>query len=258
MTVIGLASEQPDPSPDSSEASPFGLSRVDVPDAPEVLAGLLRSKILSGELAEGTPLPAERVLVEQTQLSRSTVREALRILQLQGLVSRRPGRGGGSVVARPSADDVISWLDVYLQGRRLDAAVLLEAREIIEPWCAALAAERRTDEHLAGLDALNRRMWDVIEDLPAYLETNVAWHTAIAEASQNELLASLMHALSRAVLRQTGGEHFNTDDTRASAIRTHERVTDAIRDWDPEAARRRMTRHVHTFAQAVLAAGSPD
>ncbi len=227
---------------------------VDVPDAPEVLAGLLRTRILSGELAEGSSLPPERVLVEQTRLSRATVREALRILQLQGLVVRRVGRAGGSVVARPAAEDVISWLDLFLQGRRLDTAVLLEVREILEPWCAALAAERRTEADLDELDARNAHMSNVLESLDAYLEANVAWHMAVADASHNELLASLMHALSKAVLRQTGGEHMNTTEVRASAVRAHAHVIEAIRAGDVQAARHRMARHVETFGSMILAA----
>lgn len=225
---------------------------VDVPDAPEVLASVLRGRILSGDLPEGTVLPPERVLVEQTRLSRATVREALRILQLQGLLVRRVGRSGGSVAARPAAEDVIGWLDLFLQGRRLDTAVLLEVREIIEPWCAGFAAARRTEADLAELEACNARMLEVIDDLDAYLQANVAWHMAVADASHNELLAALMHALSKAVLRQTGGEHFNTVEVRASAIRAHARVIEAIRAGDAETARRRMAQHVHTFATMLL------
>lgn len=234
-------------------AGSLEFAPVDVPDAPEVLAGILRTRILSGELAEGSSLPPERMLVEQTRLSRATVREALRILQLQGLVVRRVGRAGGSVVARPAAEDVISWLDLFLQGRQLDTSVLLEVRAILEPWCAALAAERRTEADLQELDGCNQHMLDVLDNLDAYLDANVAWHMAVADASHNELLSSLMHALSKAVLRQTGGEHMNTTEVRASAVRAHAHVIESIRAGDAEAARRRMSQHVHTFGAMILA-----
>ena len=72
------------------------LKPVDVPKASDVLARELRERILSGELVEGTPLPAERELVKQTQMSRATVREALRILEVQNLVRVRAGRAGGA------------------------------------------------------------------------------------------------------------------------------------------------------------------
>ena len=231
------------------------LGPVAVPDAPEVLASLLRAKILSGELEEGTPLPPERVLMEQTKLSRPTVRESLRILQLQGLVVRRRGRNGGPVIARPVAQDVIGWLDLYLQGRRLDTAVLLEVREIIEPWCAALAAERRNEQDLRQLQSSSERMREAVDgELDIYLQANLAWHIAVADGSHNELLAALMHALSKMVLRQTGGDQFNTPEVRAAVVRAHDLVTKAIEAGDSAAARRRMARHLHAFATALLAA----
>ena len=234
------------------------LGPIQVPDAPEVLASLLRAKILSGQLQEGTVLPPERALMEQTRLSRPTVRESLRILQLQGLIVRRRGRNGGPVIARPAAEDVVGWLDLYLQGRRLDTAVLLEAREIIEPWCAALAAERRSEAEMDEVRLSNERMREAMGgDLSAYLQANLAWHIAVADASHNELLAALMHALSKTVLRETGGEHFNTPDIRAAAVRAHDLVTRAIEAGDAAAARRRMARHLHAFATALLGAERP-
>jgi GntR family transcriptional repressor for pyruvate dehydrogenase complex len=88
---------------DSSSAntrSAVLLKPVDVPKASDVLARELRERILSGELAEGMALPAERELVKQTQMSRATVREALRILEVQSLVRVRAGRAGGAFVQR--------------------------------------------------------------------------------------------------------------------------------------------------------------
>lgn len=232
--------------------SELEVGPVDVPKASDIFAGVLRGRILSGELSDGVALPSERTLVEQSKLSRATVREALRTLKLQGLIHTRRGRGGGSVVARPSAVEVAGVLDIQLQGWRLDAAVLLEAREVIEPWCAALAAQRRTEEQLAGLDERNRRLAAVLDDLPSYLRENLAWHTAVADASHNELLSTFMHAVGWAVLRQTASEEFNSVEVRTIAVRAHGRVTDAIRMGDAATAQRRMARHVHGFGDALL------
>lgn len=238
-----------------TEPSPrMNLGPVEVPKAAEVLANLLRDRILSGEIAEGETLPPERTLVQQSRLSRASVREALRILKQQGLIVTRPGRGGGSVVARPSADDLVGSLDLYLRGQGWgrENATLLEAREIIEPWCAALAARRRTDADLQVIDGCNARMKQVIEDLPAYLEANLAWHIAVADASHNQLLAAFMHAVSKAVLMQTDSAEFNSARVRQTAVRAHKRVTEAIRDGNPALAHRRMTTHVHGFGAALM------
>src|SRR3981081_2656799 len=78
--------------------SDIRLGPVDVPKASDVLAGELRERILNGELAEGAPLPAERELVKQTQMSRATGREALRSLEVQSLVRVKAGRAGGAFV----------------------------------------------------------------------------------------------------------------------------------------------------------------
>src|ERR1700690_2277313 len=82
------------------------LAPMEVPKASDVLANELRERILDGEFAEGMALPPERELVAQTRMSRATVREALRILQVQGLVRIKAGRAGGTFVQRPGRDSV--------------------------------------------------------------------------------------------------------------------------------------------------------
>lgn len=228
------------------------IGPVRVPKAAGVLASVLRAKILNGEFEEGLPLPPERALVEQTLLSRATVREALRELEQQGLVVTRPGRSGGSIVARPNRDDVSMSLDVFIQGWRLEMVTLQEVRHVIEPWCAEMAAARRTSEDVRRLHGHNEQMRRVINDLPAYLDQNVAWHMAVADASHNELITAFMHAVSRAIHRQTDSEEFNSPEVRQTAVRAHDRVTAAIEEGDAEAARRRMERHVAGFGEALL------
>ena len=83
---------------------PVRLAPMKVPKASDVLANELRERILSGEFPEGTSLPPERDMVVQTQMSRTTVREALRILEVQGLIRIRTGRSGGAFVQRPGGD----------------------------------------------------------------------------------------------------------------------------------------------------------
>lgn len=227
------------------------LGRVTVPHAGDVLADLLRTKILAGELAEGSPLPPERTLVEQSGLSRATVRESLRALQHEGLVATRRGRGGGSVVSRPTAATVADALGRHLRNWRPETASLLEVRTVLEPWCAALAAERRDDGQLERIEECDAAVVAALDDLPRYLEANVAWHLAVADACGNDLIAAFMRAVSGAVHHQTDDAAFNTAEVRRTAVRAHRRVTDAIRDRDPDAARRRMARHVDGYAAAV-------
>jgi len=227
------------------------LTPMAVPKASDVLASELRERILSGEFAEDTPLPPERDLVSQTQMSRTTVREALRILEVQGLVRIKAGRAGGTFVQRPSQDSVATSISLLIRGRQLRLADLLETREAIEPFCARLAAQNRTEEDLAVLDAANEAI-ATDDDLTSFLQANVDWHVGVAAASHNELLTAFMSALSRAIYTATENEAFVDAEVRNLTAKAHKSITNAIREGDPDAAVRRMNRHVHSYAKAVL------
>ncbi|MFC8661323.1 FadR/GntR family transcriptional regulator [Streptomyces sp. NPDC057199] len=228
------------------------LAPMDVPKASDVLANELRERILTGEFAEGTVLPPERELVTQTQMSRTTVREALRILEVQGLVRIKTGRAGGAFVQRPGKDSVASSVSLLIRGQQIRLADLLETREAIEPFCARLAARNRTDGDLTRLEAANKAIADTEGTLAQFLQANVDWHVGVATASHNELLTGMMTALSRAIYAATENEEFIDADVRRTTARAHRSITDAIHAQDPDAAVRRMGRHVHAYAEAVL------
>jgi DNA-binding FadR family transcriptional regulator len=218
------------------------------------LAERLREDILSARLSEGDPLPSEWALVEESGLTRAGVRRALAALAADGLIRTRPGNNGGSVVAKPNRAALVANIEVFLRTHSAgDDETVLEAREAIEPWAAALAARRRSADDMERLDAANERMEAGIEDLALYLRANLDWHRAVATASGNSILVSFMDAISRAVEVQTDSAEFNTMDVRRTAIRAHRRVTEAIAQQDADAAQRRMSRHVHGFGEAYLA-----
>jgi GntR family transcriptional repressor for pyruvate dehydrogenase complex len=234
------------------------LKPVDVPKASDVLARELRERILSGELVEGTALPAERELVKQTQMSRATVREALRILEVQNLVRVRAGRAGGAFVQRPTTKSMASTVSMLIRGRQIKLADLMETREALEPFCAELAARKHTDEDLAVLDQANTDIAFPGADLSAFLQANLDWHVGVAMASHNELLIGFMTALSQAIYTGTENAAFVDDNVRAVTARAHRSITKAIRSGDAEAAGRRMRNHVHSYAKAALAVDERD
>jgi GntR family transcriptional repressor for pyruvate dehydrogenase complex len=231
------------------------LSPMEVPKASDVLANELRERILSREYPEGTPLPPERELVVQTRMSRTTVREALRILEVQGLIRIKAGRAGGAFVQRPGEESVAKSLELLIRGRQIRLASVHETREAIEPSCARLAAQHRTPGDLHRLEAANEAI-ATGASLEDFLQANVDWHVAVATASHNEILTGIMLALSRAIYTTTNNEGFINDEVRAITVRAHRSVTRAIRERDPDAAVRRMTRHVHAYAAAALAVDS--
>lgn len=234
------------------------MTELRVPKASDVLADHLRQRILDGEMSPGEMLPAERLLAEQSRLSRTAVREALRILEIEGLVATRPGRNGGSVVRKPDEEAVARSLDVFIRGRRVRFQAVLEAREQIEPICAELAAGRRSEEELERLREVTLTTEQARDDVPAFLSANVEWHLEVARASGNELLSAFMLAISNAVRAATDIEDFNSDEVRDAAVKAHRRVLDAIDKQDTAAARRAMHRHVHAYREQVEEVGVPE
>jgi GntR family transcriptional repressor for pyruvate dehydrogenase complex len=231
--------------------APIRLTPMQVPKASDVLADDLRERILRSEFPEGTALPAERELVTQTGMSRTTVREALRILEVQGLVRIKTGRAGGAFVQKPGQESIASTVNLLIRGRKIRMAALLETREAIEPSCARLAAGNRNDEDVETLDRANA---DIAADgsLADFLQANVAWHVGVAVASHNELLTGFMLALSRAIYTATNNQGFVDAEVRKTTVQAHRSITEAIKSQDAEAAVRRMQRHVHAYAEAVL------
>jgi GntR family transcriptional regulator, transcriptional repressor for pyruvate dehydrogenase complex len=220
------------------------LSPIQVPKTSDVLASELRKRILNGALQPGMSLPAERDLVAQTGLSRGSVREALRTLEAEHLVSTRPGRHGGSVARQPGDDLLAKYVGLFVQGRGVQLRALLQTRDALEPTLAALAAANRSAEELQALIDVTRAVEDAFDDVPRFLSENVKWHCAIAAASHNELLRAFMVAIANLIYQATSIDNFATDDIRKIVIEAHRRILDAIVAQDADAARRRMARHL--------------
>lgn len=220
------------------------LPTIVVPKSSNILAAELRRQILLGTLPAGSPLPVERELVAQTGLSRSSVREALRILEAENLVTTRAGRSGGSIVNQPNVESFGRSISLFVHGRGIKLMALLETREAIEPALAALAACNRTDEDLQHLADVSERLEAAVGDRALFLQENVNWHMALATASRNELLNAFMHSISSMVHKASALENFATEDVRKLVIQAHRRIFAGIEAKDPEAAQRRMARHL--------------
>jgi DNA-binding FadR family transcriptional regulator len=130
--------------PRPSKKKPVVIKRISAPKPHVMLADQLRETILSGEISEGESLPPERELVTQTGMTRGAVREALRLLAVEGLVQTRHGRLGGNVVTLPGNESMANAITLFVRGRKLPLRTLQETREAVEP---ALA---RSTAHAAG------------------------------------------------------------------------------------------------------------
>jgi GntR family transcriptional repressor for pyruvate dehydrogenase complex len=234
------------------------VARISVPKPQHVLASTLRDNILNGQLAEGDALPSERELVDQTGLSRGAVREALRTLAVEGLVTTSHGRFGGSVVTLPNSDSMATAINRFVQGRKLPLRTLQETREVLEPFLAGLAAERRSDEQVAELKALHAELIAAVENFREFALVNVRWHTAVATASGNELLSTLLRSVSHGLEVATMAEEYNTSETRQQVIRIHARVNDAIEAGDAKLAERSMQQHILATHARPIALSAND
>ncbi len=225
------------------------ITPVNVPKAADVLAGILREKILEGHLNAGMPLPNERDLGTQAGLSRASVREALRILEGEGLIATRVGRNGGSEVVRPSSATIERSVGIFIRGQRIRLEAVLETRAAIEPPSARFAALHRTDDDLQAMEKCHGKLEQASEagDIPAYVRANLDWHVQVVRASHNELLIAFISAVSQSVYAATDLDGFNSTAVRNAVIRAHRRVMDAIRARDGDAAARRMDRHVAAY-----------
>ena len=216
----------------------------------EALAATLREQILNGDILPGQNLPNERELVDLSGLSRGSVREALRVLEAQGLVSTSVGRAtGGRKVVQPSADLVRESLDVFVRGQQVTFPVLMETIEALEPSLAALAATHRTAEDLDRIRSLTDKL-RLTKSAKRFLAANAAWHAAVACSSHNPILVAIYQALSPALLDpHVAG--FASHDVRQAVVYVAGRIEDAIIAGDGERARRRMQRHVEAYRRLV-------
>lgn len=225
------------------------LSTISVAKRFEALANVLREQILSGQIALGSLLPNERELVKQSGLSRGSVREALRVLEAEGLIATKIGRSNGRYAIRPSAEHVRTSLGSFIRGQRVQFPVLLETLETLEPSLAGLAATHRTASDLTMLRDSLVRLKET-RSAKRFLEANVDWHRCIAHASHNPILIAIYDTVSPGLLDpHVAG--FASKTVREAVVQASARIEEAIATQDPEAARARMQRHVQAYRDLV-------
>lgn len=235
------------------------LGRIKVPKSSDVLAERLKQEILNNTYAPGSMLPTERELVSGTGLSRGSVREALRILEAQGLVLTRAGRYGGTTVSMPSDNHLANHIDMYARGRSIPLTALAEVRLALEPMVVALAAERRTDEDLDTLHAIADRIdatAENVDDLEEFLIENVKWHDALSAASHNELLCALTVSVGGLMFEASRLREFASTEVRKRVCFAHRRILEAIEEGIPDIARRRAEHDIRAYAEILATAAS--
>lgn len=215
----------------------------------EGIAQQLQRLIVDGTLKPGDRLPPERELAERFAVGRSSVRDAIRTLELVGLVV--PRQGEGTVVADVSAEAVVTPIASVLLRKRELIAELLDIRKMIEPALAARAAVRASDEEIARLEDILRRQREKVLRGESTVEEDTEFHYLIALAAKNSVVRSVLDVLM-GLLRETRALSLQTRGRPQRSLAGHRRVLAAIKRRDPEAAERAVRRHVEEIESILL------
>ncbi len=208
----------------------------------EQIVQQIEESILKGVLKPGDQLPAEPELAQQFHVSRTAVREAVKVLREKGLVEAYSGRGtfitnGTSQAIRQSFDLMIRICQPEGSAR------LVEVREILEPEIAALAAARSEEQHLTAMREAIAVMDRALHDADAFIEADNDFHLALAEAAANPLILSLIDSIV-GLLREQRMRIFRNNGGGERGQFHHKQILEAVERRDPEAAREAMRAHL--------------
>jgi GntR family transcriptional regulator, transcriptional repressor for pyruvate dehydrogenase complex len=210
------------------------------PKTYKLVADQLLETIAAGRLRPGDPVPPERELVENYSVGRSSVREALRMLESQGLIE---ARGNGAFTVSHARNTLNQSLELLLSVAEADLHELFEIRRILEGECAALAAERRREADLVRMRAAIAEMESGIGSEDDYIAADLEFHLTIAEATGNRVAAHLMHAL-RDQLQRALGTVYQIPYSAERSLAQHREIIEAIGARRPDEARASMQAHI--------------
>src|SRR2546425_8319171 len=219
----------------------------------EQVAVQIEKRILDGELRSGDRLPTERDLAEQFHVSRTAVREAMKILAQKGLVEMRPGRGTVVIDGAHEAMEHSIGLVMKLKlGEVGGSDNLVEVREILETEIAALAAARATEDEIAAMREAIRVMDVSLSDADAYITADNQFHRALAKATQNSLILILIDSIVNPLSEQR--KHiFAVEGGPERGQFHHRRILESIIRRNPENARAAMHAHLQQVREDVRA-----
>ncbi len=220
----------------------------------EEIIAQIREELVEGRWKLGDRLPSERDLSERFQVSRASVREAIRALESRGLVRIKTGEGtyiasGSEAVLSPLVSIILQQKDVLLD--------IFEARKVIEPEIAALAAKRAGPEEIQHLEEILEEQARQIAQGDSGVEADTAFHSLLTQTTKNKVFLRLNDAVVDS-LRETRERSLHIHGRPARSLAGHHEILKAIRAKDPGRARQAMLRHLRAIERNVLRPGSAE
>jgi GntR family transcriptional regulator, transcriptional repressor for pyruvate dehydrogenase complex len=211
--------------------------------AQRIVRDALRDRLRPGDL-----LPAERLMLERYGIGRGTLREALRLLEFQGVITLKPGLGGGPMLQDPDPSHLASTFVLLMQMKSAPFRTIVEVRSAIEPMISSLAATGMTDDAIAELGESISKMRDNLADQDIFFESNRSFHDIIAWSSGNPLFSYIVDSLLSIMDGTVIGIDYPSA-RRKAILKAHSEIYKAIADRDPAAASRRMQEHLEAYVR---------
>lgn len=215
----------------------------------EKIAEQIQRLICDGFLKPGDKLPSERELAEIFQVSRGSLRDAVRALEVTGLVE--PRQGEGTVVRAPSAESLINPLTTVLLRQKVFVSELLEFRAMIEPVLARRAAKHASPEDVAHLEEILRRQQEKADRGEFAIEEDTEFHNAIAQAAKNSVVLKVLDVFME-LLRESREKSLQVEGRLQKSLEGHRQIFHAIQRQDPIGAENAMRQHIERIEGIVL------
>ena len=219
----------------------------------EEIVRQVKAMIADGKLKGGDRLPPERDLAEKFVVSRTSVREALRALESLGLVEIRPGEG--TFVRQVSIDTLIEPLALLMVSQREAIGELFEARRLLEPSLAALAATRATPDEIQEMERILDEQGKEVASGRTGLAQDAQFHAAIGAAAHNRAITRIAHGIMD-LLTQSREDSLNTPGRPTRSHEDHRRILAAIGRRDADGARAAMLEHIGAVEGLVVRPGA--
>ena len=222
-----------------------GIEPIQRTRIPDEIANRIRRLIVDGTFEPGRPLPSERTLARRMKVSRSSVRDAIRRLEVVGLLERRHGQG--TFLCELSVDNLVTPMASVLTFNRARQSDLMDVRRVFEPAVAAMAATRATRDELEGIDHILGAQRRKVRSGEPTIGEDTAFHAALARATHNSVIVGIMETLND-LLVESRERALQWRGHPLQSLRGHTAVVEALRGRDVNQASAAMRDHIDQIA----------